>query len=123
MSMVLDHAIVRARNKERSAAFFANTMGLKLDGPFGPFTKVRVNEELALLFDDRFEFAIGHFAFLVDDDTFDTVLGRLKASDGEFGSGPAKSGNDRRIAYRDGGRSVYMRDPDGNSYELLTAAW
>lgn len=96
MSMVLDHAIARARNKERSVAFFANIMGLNVDGPFGLFTKVRVNEDLALLFDDRFDFAVGHFAFLVDD---------------------------RRIAYRDGGSVVYMRDSDGNSYELLTAAW
>lgn len=38
----------------------------------------------------------------------------------EYGSGPM-NGWDRRINHLGGGRGVYVRDPDGHSYELFTA--
>lgn len=63
----------------------------------------------------------GHYAFLLDDDAFDALLARLAADpDVEYGSGPW-NGWDRRTNDLGGGRGVYVRDPNGHSYEFFTA--
>lgn len=118
--IVLNHTIVRARDKQRSAGFLAQLLDLAVGAPAGPFLPVRVNDSLTLDFDDRQEFFPGHYAFLVDDDTFDRVLARLAGSAIDHGSGP-EGGWDRQINHLGGGRGVYVRDPDGHSYELFTA--
>ena len=78
-------------------------------------------DDLTLDFDDRHPFAPGHYAFLVDDSTFDRAIGRLRQPDShvEFGAGPGAGWN-REINRLNGGRGVYVRDPDGHSYELFT---
>jgi catechol 2,3-dioxygenase-like lactoylglutathione lyase family enzyme len=87
----------------------------------GPFASVRVNTDLTFDFDDRHGVQPGHYAFLVDDDTFDAVLDRLRRDGAiDYGSGP-QHGWDRQINHLGGGRGVYVRDPDGHSYELFTA--
>ena len=120
MSIVLNHTIVRARDKAQSAQFLADLLGLHVGEPVGPFVPVRLYADLTLDFDDRFEFALGHYAFVVDDSTFDTALARVAGSSIDYGSGPGLS--DRQISTRNGGRVVYARDSDGNSYELMTTA-
>lgn len=117
--IVLNHTIVRARDKDASARFLAGLLGLDVGEPVGPFTPVRVNDDLTLDFDERQEVAPGHLAFLVDDTTFDRLLGRL-GPEVPFGSGPG-NGWDRRTNELAGGRGVYVRDPDGHSYEFFTA--
>lgn len=121
MSIVLNHTIVPATDKVDSATFFAELMGLSISPPAGPFSPVRVNDDLTLDFDDRGRVEPGHYAFLVDDATFDAVLGRLAQWPAvDYGSGPG-NGWDRRINRLSGGRGIYVRDPDGHSYELFTA--
>jgi catechol 2,3-dioxygenase-like lactoylglutathione lyase family enzyme len=119
VTIVLHHTIIRSRSKQRSAAFFADLLGLEVGDATGPFIPVRVNEDLTFDFDDRFGFLRGHYAFHVDDSTFDAVLDRIAGSDIEYGSGPGR-GMDREINHLGGGRGVYVRDPDGHSYELFT---
>ncbi|WP_024802114.1 VOC family protein [Nocardia sp. BMG51109] len=122
MSIVLNHTIVPATDKHTAATFFADLMGLSVAAPAGPFTPVRVNDDLTLDFDQRGRAEPGHYAFLVDDATFDAVLERLAQWPAvDYGSGP-EHGWDRRINHLAGGRGVYVRDPDGHSYELFTAA-
>jgi hypothetical protein len=59
--------------------------------------------------------------FLVHDETFDTLLRRLSAMpDLQFGARPGHGWN-RQINYLAGGRGVYVADPEGHSYEFLTA--
>ena len=121
MSVQLNHTIVRAVDKDASARFFAELLGLEVGAPAGPFTPVRVNADLTLDFDQRGAVVPGHFGFLVDDRTFDAVLDRLlDRPDVPFGSGP-EHGWDRRINRLAGGRGVYVLDPDGHSYEFFTA--
>ena len=79
--------------------------------------------DLTLDFDDRRGATAGHYAFLVDDDTFDAVMERLaRAPAIRYGSG-VEHGWDRRINHMGGGRGVYVADPDGHSYELFTRAF
>ncbi|GAA3394419.1 VOC family protein [Cryptosporangium minutisporangium] len=119
MTVVLNHTIVRARDKDASAAFFARLISRSVGPPTGPFTPVQVNDDLTLDFDDRGPFTAGHYGFLVDDETFDALLGRLDGI--PFGSGP-EHGWDRRINHLAGGRGVYVGDPDGHSYEFFTVS-
>lgn len=120
--IVLDHTIVPARDRAAGAAFFAELMGLTVGAPAGPFVPVRVNRDLTFDFDDRGRVEPGHYGFLVDDPTFDAVLRRLaRRPEVEFGSGPG-SGWDRDINHLNGGRGVYVRSPEGHSYELFTVA-
>ena len=89
--------------------------------PSGPFTPVRVNDELTLDFDQRGAVHPSHVGFLVDDVTLDAVLGRLETWPGvPYGSGP-EQGWDRSINHVAGGRGVYVGTVDGHSYEFFTA--
>jgi catechol 2,3-dioxygenase-like lactoylglutathione lyase family enzyme len=122
MPITLNHTIVPATDKHESARFLAALLGLRVAPPAGPFAPVPVNADLTLDFDDRGTVVPGHYAFLVDDATFDAVVARLAADPAStYGSGPGH-GWDRAVNHLGGGRGVYARDPDGHSYELFTAA-
>ncbi|MFB9207474.1 VOC family protein [Nonomuraea spiralis] len=121
MEITLNHLIVPAADKDVAAAFLAGLLGLDVGAPSGPFAPVRINDGLTLDFDDRHHAQPGHYAFLMDDGTFDALLSRLGADPSvEYGSGPWH-GWDRRINHLGGGRGVYVRDPNGHSYEFFTA--
>jgi catechol 2,3-dioxygenase-like lactoylglutathione lyase family enzyme len=120
--IVLDHTIVPVSDRVAGATFFAELMGLAVGDPAGPFVPVRVNEDLTFDFDDRGRVEPGHYGFLVDEATFDAVLRRLAQWPAvEYGSGPG-SGWDRDINHLGGGRGVYVRSPEGHSYEMFTVA-
>ena len=76
MPITLNHTIVPSHDKEQSAQFFARIFGVKYGGPVGHFAQVRVNEELALDYDNRERFDSHHYAFVVSDNEFDTIFGR-----------------------------------------------
>lgn len=122
MSIILNHTIVPARDKAAAARFFASILGLAPGDPVGPFVPVQVNADLTLDFDDRHTFEPHHYAFLVDDATFDAALRRLRTSGARFGSGPGGGWNGQIDQQRDGGRRVYFTDDTGHSYELFTRA-
>ena len=115
----LDHTIVPTHDKEAAANFFARIFGFKYEGPKGHFAPVRVSDTLTLDFDDRREVAHHHYAFHVDDETFDAILGRVKDEGLPYGSGPSETDN-MSLNDRLGGRGFYFLDPNGHSYELLT---
>jgi catechol 2,3-dioxygenase-like lactoylglutathione lyase family enzyme len=117
--IVLDHTIVAVGDKRRGARFLADLLDLAVGPAAGPFVPVRVNDDLMLDFDDRAGARPGHYAFLVDDATFDRALRHVEGSDVEWGSAPRQV--DRRINRLGGGRGVYVLDPDGIAYELFTA--
>ena len=119
MTVVLDHLIVRARAGLRSAQFLAGLLGTSVGERVGPFVPVAINGDLTLDFDDRHEFVAGHYAFLVDDETLARAIDFVRSEGAEYGSGLGK-GWDRQVGVESHGRRVYVRDPDGHSYELLT---
>jgi catechol 2,3-dioxygenase-like lactoylglutathione lyase family enzyme len=119
MTIVLDHTIVPARDKEKSARFFARIFGLSYNGPHSHFAPVRVNETLTLDFDEEREFERHHYAFRVSDAEYDAIFGRVKEDGVVYGSGPT-SLTDMAINRRRGGRGFYFRDPDGHVLEVMT---
>ena len=119
MAIYLDHTIVPAHDKEKSAKFMAHIMGLEYGGLFGHFAPVKVNEHLALDFDNRENFQSSHYAFLATDQEFDEIFGRLKSEGVVYGSGP-RSVEDMEINHLHTGRGVYFRDPNGHVMEVIT---
>jgi catechol 2,3-dioxygenase-like lactoylglutathione lyase family enzyme len=120
MTIVLNHTIVTASDRQAAAVFLADLLGLEASAPAGPFVPVRINDELTFDFDDRHGVKPGHYAFHVDDATFDGIVRYLdQHPDIDFGSGRAR-GWDREVDESGEGRAVYVRDPDGHSYEFFT---
>jgi catechol 2,3-dioxygenase-like lactoylglutathione lyase family enzyme len=120
MSAKLNHTIVWCRDKRRSADFLAEMLGLPEPTSFGPFLVVAVDNDVSLDFHDVDE-AISpqHYAFLIGEDDFDAVFGRIRARKLPFWADPMKS-HPGEINRRDGGRGVYFEDPDGHFLEVLT---
>ena len=88
MQITLNHTIVPAHDKEASAKWFAEIMGLEYKGPWGHFAPVQIDDHLSLDFDDREDFQSSHYAFLVDEPEFDDIFERIQDQKVVYGSGP-----------------------------------
>ena len=120
MTITLNHTIVRARDKEAAARFFAEIFGLRFEGSGGHFAPVRVNDTLTLDFADAKETIAGqHYAFHVSDAEFNAILQRVKDAGLAFGSGP-RNLQDGKLNAWNGGRGFYYKDRDGHVIELMT---
>ncbi|HEX4214568.1 MAG TPA: VOC family protein [Candidatus Dormibacteraeota bacterium] len=120
MTAILDHTIVPVSDRHRGARFLAGLLDVQEAPPAGHFVPVRINDELTFDFDDRFGAQPSHYAFRVDGALFDRAVAMATGSDLAWGSAPRQV--DRRVGEREGGRVVYIRDPDGVAYELITAS-
>ena len=117
--MELNHTVVRSHDKEASARFFAEMMGLKYEGLDGHFAPVRVNDQLTMDFDNSDQVVHAHYAFKVSDAEFEDIFDRVKAAGIQYSSGPGGHW-DMQINTRKGGRGFYFPDPNGHSIEVLT---
>ena len=84
MPLQLDHTIVPAYDKVKSAEFISRMFGLKYEGPWGHFAPVKVNDLLTLDFDDSDDPRANHYAFLASDEEFDAILQRIKDEGGRL---------------------------------------
>ena len=119
MPLQLDHTIVPAYDKVKSAEFIARLFGLKYEGPWSHFAPVKVNDTLTLDFDDSDSPQANHYAFLASDEEFDAILQRVKDEEVAFGSGP-RSRTDGEINYNHGGRGFYFECENGHVWEVIT---
>lgn len=120
MTVQLNHTIIPARDKKESAAFLADILGLSEPFPFGPFLAVQV-ESLTLDYvevGDR-EMESRHYAFLVGEDDFDAIFGRLQERGIPYWADPHAT-RPQEINTNDGGRGCYFHDPSGHWLEILT---
>ena len=120
MSVQLNHTIVWCRDKQRSAAFLAEILGLPAPSRFGPFLVVALGNGVSLDFHETDgEIASQHYAFLVGEDEFDQIFGRLRERGLEYWADPGQR-RAGKINTNDGGRGVYFEDPDGHLLEAIT---
>ena len=119
MTIILDHTIVPAHDKDASARFFAEIFGLSYTVASGHFAPVQVNANLTLDFDDAAAFEAHHYAFYVSDAEFEANFTRIKERGIVYGSDPWSMEN-RRLNRRRGGRGIYFRDPNGHVLEIMT---
>ncbi|GAA2794110.1 VOC family protein [Crossiella cryophila] len=120
MTITLNHLIIPVADRWAGSRFLARLIGGEPVAA-GPFAALRVNAGLTLDFADDQPVAAGHYAFLLDEARFDALLAVLATDRSvDYGSG-VEHGWDRRTNSLGGGRGVYVRDPDGHSYEFFTA--
>jgi len=114
MTVQLNHTIIPARNKKESATFLSEVLGLPEPFAFGPFMAVPV-DTLTLDYvdvDADQEIESRHYAFLVSEEEFDQIFGRIQERQIPYWADPHKE-TPQQINTRDGGRGCYFPDPDG----------
>ncbi|MFJ2767582.1 VOC family protein [Streptomyces sp. NPDC087300] len=123
MSIELNHTIVTATDKKASAQFLADVLGLEVGPQDGPFLPVTIPNGVTLDYADGDGGPIvsQHYAFLVSEDDFDAIFGRIKERGLPHWADPHHHHPDQ-INTRGGGRGVYWDDPDGHILEILTRA-
>jgi catechol 2,3-dioxygenase-like lactoylglutathione lyase family enzyme len=120
MSIQLNHTIVWCRDKQRSATFLADILGLPAPVPFGPFLVVTVDNGISLDFHEvDGDVALQHYAFLIGESDFDEIFGRIRDRGLEHWADPGRT-KPAAINRHDGGRGVYFQDPDGHLLEVIT---
>jgi catechol 2,3-dioxygenase-like lactoylglutathione lyase family enzyme len=120
MPAQLNHTIVAAHDREASAAFLAEILGLPAPVPYGPFLVVEADNGVSLDFAQAGgEIAPQHYAFLISEPEFDEIFGRIRARDLPYWADPGQT-RPGEVNHRDGGRGVYFLDPSGHFLEVLT---
>ncbi|WP_331767133.1 VOC family protein [Embleya sp. NBC_00896] len=124
MPIQLNHTIVAAGDKRKSAAFLAGVLGLTVGEQYGPFLPVAMANGVTLDFWDNptEQVTPQHYAFLVEEDEFDAIVGRLRAAGVTIYADPGRRMADRTNTW-DGGRGAFFADPNGHNMEILTRAY
>jgi catechol 2,3-dioxygenase-like lactoylglutathione lyase family enzyme len=122
MAPKLNHQIVWSHDKKRSAAFLTEMLGLPPATSWGPFEIVELDNEVSIDFhdvDESTEIQSMHYAFLITEDEFDAVYGRILERGLDHWADPGQR-RPGEINHNDGGRGVYFPDPDGHFLEVIT---
>ena len=120
MPAQFNHTIAHSRDNAASAAFLAELLGLPEPTTYGPFKVVELSNGVSLDFmqaDGRVH--PQHYAFLVTEDEFDAILGRIQDKGLTYWADPFHR-EENAINTNDGGRGLYWRDPDGHNLEIIT---
>jgi len=119
VTVQLNHTLVNVRDKQESASFVAEILGLAAPTPYGPFLVVQVDNAVSLDFIDVEVLHPQHYAFLVGDTEFDEILGRIRSRGLTFWADPFKQ-SAGRWNNDDGGRGLYWEEPSGHLLEIIT---
>jgi catechol 2,3-dioxygenase-like lactoylglutathione lyase family enzyme len=121
MPIKLNHTIVHSRDPRAAAEFLTSLFGLPAAVPFGPFLVVQVANDVSLdyLPAGDMEIQTQHYAFLVGEDEFDQIFGRIKERGLTYWADPMRK-LDGQINHHFGGRGVYFPDPSGHLLEIIT---
>lgn len=123
MVVRFNHTILPARDSGYTAHFTAEILGLTC-------RKTGVFHALDLADDATIDYVTAgeeaayghHVAFLVDDESFDAILARVRAKGIAYWADPHKH-VEGEINYLYGGRGFYFDDPDGNHLEVMTVPY
>jgi catechol 2,3-dioxygenase-like lactoylglutathione lyase family enzyme len=120
MPVQLNHTIVWCRDQHRSAQFMSEVFGLPKADRFGPFLVVEMANGVSLDYHDvDGDIVSQHYAFLVTEDEFDAIFGRVQERGLQYWADPMQS-RPGEINHNDGGRGVYFPDPDNHFLEIIT---
>ncbi|MFJ5776053.1 VOC family protein [Streptomyces sp. NPDC093094] len=120
MTVQLNHTIVSARDKQASARFLADLLGLEVSPRYGPFVPVEIPNGVTLDYMDvPGDVHPQHYAFLVSETEFDAIFARIRKAGLTYWADPFHT-RPGEINTNDGGRGTYFEDPDGHNLEILT---
>ena len=77
MAVTLNHTIVVARDRFETAAFYTDVLGLSPHKVLGHFAVVQVDDTSLDFVSTGEPIAQRHFAFLVSEQEFDAIFGRI----------------------------------------------
>ncbi len=118
----LNHIIVWSQDRRRGAEHVVDLLGLDEPTDFaGQFLVVNLGNGVSLDYATWSGGAITpqHLAFLVSDDEFDQIYGRIQERGISHWADPSRR-MPGEINHNDGGRGVYWEDPDGHLLEIIT---
>jgi catechol 2,3-dioxygenase-like lactoylglutathione lyase family enzyme len=122
MPVALNHTIVAAHDAEESAAFLSEILGLPAPERLYHFVMVETSNGVSLDYASvgpGDEVPTQHYAFLVSEQEFDEIFGRILERELDHWADPQRS-QPGRINHHDGGRGVYFPDPSGHLLEIIT---
>jgi len=119
MAITLNHTIVHARDPQHTAEFLANVLGLEPPRQLRHFTILQVGPTSLDFIQTDEEIRQRHFAFLVDEATFDAIFQRIRSRGLQFWADPFRK-QPGEINHWDDGRGVYWDDPNGHLIEAIT---
>ncbi len=120
MTARLNHTIVAARDRDASAMFLTELLGLPPPLRLGHFAVVSVGDKLSLdyVHTER-EIVPQHYAFLVEEPEFDAIFERIRKRGLAYWADPGRH-EPTRINHWDDGRGLYFEDPNGHLLEIIT---
>ncbi|WP_433856892.1 VOC family protein [Streptomyces kronopolitis] len=122
----LDHTIVHSTDRFASARFLAELLGAPEPKAYGPFAALKLDNGVALDYAEHVaggrEFVPTHYAFLVTEEEFDAIFARIQERELSYWADPLHH-RPQEINTLDGGRGLYLNDPDGHNMEFLTRTY
>ncbi len=122
MSVTLNHTIIHARDKEATATFLTELMGLAPHRRLAHFAVVQVGDTSLDLIETDERIASRHFAFKVSEAEFDEILARIRQRGLSYWADPFHR-QPGEINHWDDGRGVYFEDPNGHLLEIITRSY
>ena len=120
MPVELNHTIVNAHDRDATARFMTDVLGLPEAKDYGPFKVVQVDNGVSLdVIEDDGDITPQHYAFLISEPEFDEIFGRIQERQLTYWPDPYQS-RPGEINHHDGGRGVYFEDPNGHLLEIIT---
>ena len=119
MTVQLNHTIVYSQDPHESAQFLSAVIGVPVSPDNGHFIPIQLANGVTLDYMHADEVRPQHYAFLVDDETFDRGLAKLREDGATIWADPGHQ-TPGEINTRWGGRGFYFADPNGHNMELLT---
>ena len=118
----LDHLILKVNDLDASVAFYTQILGFAAEGKDGPFTLIRVNDELVLQLAPYGTAGYEHYAYAVSRDVFDRIFGRIKDAGIDYGPTFDSVGSNRGPGEESGARglapTLYFFDPNKHLLEI-----
>ena len=122
MAIEFNHTIVGARDKAVAAGLLAELLGRPEPTTYGPFAVVALDNGVNLDFMEHGgHIEAAHYAFLIAEEDFDAVRGRLEGRGIAYFADPGHQ--EPGINTHDGGRGLYFANPDGHNLEVITRTY
>lgn len=122
MSIRLDHLILAVNDPAASVAFYEHVLSFACEGQRGPFSVVRVTDDLTLQLAPWGTKGGEHLAFAMTRAEFDAAFGRVRAAGIPYGDSFHTVGNNQGPGDEDGsrgpGKAVYFFDPSKHLIEI-----
>lgn len=119
MAISLNHTIIAARDRNASATFLAEILGLPAPTVLGHFTAVQVGKTSLDFRDTDKAITQQHYAFLVSEAEFDEIFDRIRKRNLVYWADPHRQERGK-INIWDDGRGCYFDDPSGHLLEVIT---